>query len=47
MNGRDDFYTLWDIFRCTVSMYHLIQPTYYASMVRSIIDIWKWEGYMP
>ena len=43
----DDFYTLWDIFRCTVSLYHLIQPTYYASMIRSIIDIWKWEGYMP
>jgi predicted alpha-1,2-mannosidase len=43
----DDFYTLWDIFRCTVSLYHLIQPTYYASMIRSLIDIWKWEGYMP
>jgi predicted alpha-1,2-mannosidase len=43
----DDFYTLWDIFRCTVSLYHLIQPSYYASMVRGIIDIWKWEGYMP
>ena len=43
----DDFYTLWDIFRCTVSLYHLIQPTYYASMIRSLIDIWKHEGYMP
>lgn len=43
----DDFYTLWDIFRCTVSLYHLIQPTYYQSMIRSIIDIWKYEGFMP
>lgn len=43
----DDFYTLWDIFRCTISLYHLIQPTYYTSMIRSLIDIWKWEGYMP
>lgn len=43
----DDFYTLWDIFRCTVSLYHLIQPTYYQGMVRSIIDIWRWEGFMP
>ena len=43
----DDFYTLWDIFRCTVSLYHLIQPSYYQSMIRSIIDIWRWEGFMP
>lgn len=43
----DDFYTLWDIFRCTVSLYNLIQPTYYQSMVRALIEIWKYEGYMP
>ncbi|KAI7487033.1 alpha-1,2-mannosidase, putative subfamily [Hortaea werneckii] len=43
----DDFYTLWDIFRCTVSLYHLIQPSYYQGMVRSLIDIWRWEGFMP
>ena len=45
--SRDDFYTLWDIFRCTVTLYHLLQPTYYASMIRSLIDIWKNEGFMP
>ena len=28
-------------------MYLLIQPTYFASMVRATIDIFKWEGYMP
>ncbi|KAK7749665.1 hypothetical protein SLS53_000243 [Cytospora paraplurivora] len=43
----DDFYTMWDIFRCTVSLYHLIQPATYASMIRSLIDIWRHEGYMP
>ncbi|EMC98467.1 glycoside hydrolase family 92 protein [Baudoinia panamericana UAMH 10762] len=43
----DDFYTLWDIFRCTVSLYHLIQPTYYQGMIRALIDIWRWEGFMP
>jgi putative alpha-1,2-mannosidase len=43
----DDFYTLWDIFRNTVSLYHLIQPTYYESMIRSLINIWRHEGFMP
>lgn len=43
----DDFYTYWDIFRCLTSLYHLIQPTYYTSMLRATIDIWKYEGFMP
>lgn len=43
----DDFYTLWDIFRCTVSLYHLIQPEKYVGIIRSLIDTWRWEGYMP
>jgi putative alpha-1,2-mannosidase len=43
----DDFYTLWDIFRNTVSLYHLIQPEYYKGMIRSLIDIWRHEGFMP
>ncbi|KAJ5460041.1 uncharacterized protein N7458_001593 [Penicillium daleae] len=43
----DDFYTMWDIFRCTVSFYHIFQPEYYESMIRSLIDIWKHDGYMP
>lgn len=43
----DDFYTLWDIFRNTVSLYHLIQPTYYEGMIRALIDIWRYEGFMP
>ncbi|KAF2774055.1 glycosyl hydrolase [Teratosphaeria nubilosa] len=43
----DDFYTLWDIFRCTTPLYHLLQPAYYTAMLRSLIDIWKHDGYMP
>lgn len=43
----DDFYTLWDTFRCTVSLYHLLQPEAYESQIRSLIDIWRFEGYMP
>ncbi|KAL9112028.1 MAG: hypothetical protein Q9227_003648 [Pyrenula ochraceoflavens] len=43
----DDFYTLWDIFRNTVSLYHLIQPERYEAMIRSLIDVWRFEGFMP
>lgn len=31
-----------DIFRCTVSLYHVLQPSYYESMIRGLIDIYKW-----
>ncbi|CAL5866270.1 uncharacterized protein PFLUO_LOCUS477 [Penicillium psychrofluorescens] len=43
----DDFYTMWDIFRCTVSFYHIFQPAYYESMIRGLIDIWRYQGYLP
>ncbi|KAK5096204.1 hypothetical protein LTS08_007810 [Lithohypha guttulata] len=43
----DDIYTAWDIFRCTVTLYQLLQPDYYEGMIRSLIDIWRHEGYMP
>ncbi|KAF4633212.1 hypothetical protein G7Y89_g4919 [Cudoniella acicularis] len=43
----DDFYTLWDIFRNTISLYHLIQPDYYTGMIRSLIDTYFYEGFMP
>lgn len=34
-------FTEGDIFRCTVSFYHIFQPVYYESMVRGLIDIWR------
>ncbi|KAL4765477.1 uncharacterized protein BDW70DRAFT_155962 [Aspergillus foveolatus] len=43
----DDFYTLWDIFRCTVSFYYIFQPVYYESMIRGLIDIWRHQGFLP
>jgi putative alpha-1,2-mannosidase len=43
----DDFYTMWDLFRNQVSLWHLIQPSYYESMIRSLIDMFKHEGYLP
>ncbi|KAI9043747.1 uncharacterized protein KD926_003098 [Aspergillus affinis] len=43
----DDFYTVWDIFRCTVSFYHIFQPVYYESMIRGLIDIWRNGGFLP
>lgn len=44
---RDDIYTFWDIFRCTTSFYHLVQPQAMTSMINSMIDIFKYSGYMP
>ncbi|RAL10842.1 uncharacterized protein BO97DRAFT_444331 [Aspergillus homomorphus CBS 101889] len=43
----DDFYTMWDIFRCTVSFYQIYQPEYYESMIRGLIDIWRHQGFLP
>jgi predicted alpha-1,2-mannosidase len=34
-------------FRNQVSLWHLIQPSYYEAMIRSLIDIFKNEGYLP
>ena len=43
----DDFYTLWDTFRCLNSLWTLIQTQRSIDMVRSLIDIWRHEQYMP
>lgn len=43
----DDFYALWDTFRCTMPLFHLLQPSYYASMIRSLLEIWRFEGFLP
>jgi len=43
----DDFYTMWDLFRNQVSLWHLIQPAYYESMIRSLLDMFAHEGYLP
>lgn len=43
----DDYYTLWDTFRCLNSFYLLVQPSRAAGMIRSLIDIWRHERFMP
>lgn len=43
----DDYYTLWDTFRCLNSLYLLIQPERAIGMIRSLIDIWRHERFMP
>lgn len=43
----DDTYTHWDLFRCTFSLLQIFQPTMYEEYIRSLIDIFRFEGYMP
>ena len=43
----DDYYAIWDTFRATNPLLTLIQPEREADIVRSLIDIYKYEGYMP
>lgn len=43
----DDFYTLWDTFRCLNSFYLLVEPEVEEGIVRTLIDIWRHERFMP
>ena len=43
----DDSFTLWDLHRCHTALFHVIQPQAYEEFIRSLIDIWKHDGYMP
>lgn len=43
----DDWYAIWDTFRATHPLFALVTPNRQADMVRSLIDIWDHEGYMP
>ncbi|KAI9168100.1 glycosyl hydrolase [Paramyrothecium foliicola] len=43
----DDFYTLWDTFRCTHALISLILPDRQVDMIRAMIDIWRHERFMP
>ena len=42
-----DIFTFWDTFRCSTSLMHIITPTAYAQFIRSLIDIWRYDGYLP
>ncbi|KAK5697580.1 hypothetical protein LTR97_007718 [Elasticomyces elasticus] len=43
----DDIFTFWDLFRCSMALSHVLQPTAYVEQIRSIIDIWRHEGWLP
>jgi predicted alpha-1,2-mannosidase len=43
----DDYYAIWDTYRATTPLLTLIQPRREADIVKSLIDIYQHEGYMP
>jgi predicted alpha-1,2-mannosidase len=43
----DDTFTTWDLFRCTFSLYQILQPAFHEEYIRSLINIFRFEGYMP
>ncbi|KAI8943042.1 hypothetical protein NX059_001078 [Plenodomus lindquistii] len=43
----DDFYTIWDTFRCLTPLTTLILPNRATQIVRAMIDIWRHERFMP
>lgn len=43
----DDVFTLWDTHRCHTALFHILQPRAYEEFIRSLIDIWRHDGFMP
>ncbi|KAI9712893.1 MAG: hypothetical protein M1812_006762 [Candelaria pacifica] len=43
----DDIFTLWDTHRCTTPLMHILQPTAYEEFIRSMIDVYRHDGYLP
>ncbi|CAI7668946.1 unnamed protein product [Penicillium pancosmium] len=42
-----DIFTFWDLFRCSTALIQVLQPTAYEEQIRSLIDIWRHDGYLP
>ena len=43
----DDWYTIWDLYRCSTPLLTLLQPERMRDMLRSLIGVWRHEGWMP
>ena len=43
----DDIVTFWDLFRCSTSLTQVLQPMAYEEQIRSLIDVWRHDGYLP
>ncbi|KAL4734498.1 glycosyl hydrolase family 92-domain-containing protein [Aspergillus similis] len=42
-----DIFTFWDTFRCATALMHILQPKAYEEQIRSLIDIWRFDGFLP
>ncbi len=43
----DDYYAIWDIFRSSGPLLTLVAPEREADIVRSLVDIYRHEGWLP
>ena len=43
----DDYFAIWDTFRAPHPLFTLLTPSVQTDMIRSLIDIYKHDGYMP
>jgi predicted alpha-1,2-mannosidase len=43
----DDYYAIWDTWRTSHPLLTLISPSRQADMIRALLDIYKYDGYMP
>lgn len=43
----DDYYAIWDIFRTSGPLLTLIAPERQAAIVRSLVDIYRHDGWLP
>ncbi|CAM9014535.1 unnamed protein product [Wickerhamomyces anomalus] len=43
----DDWFTIWDTFRSTLPLFNILQVERASELVRSLIDIYRHDGYMP
>lgn len=43
----DDIITFWDTHRCHTSLFHILEPVAYEEFIRSLIDIWRHDGFLP
>lgn len=43
----DDHYTIWDTYRTLLPMYHLLFTGTYARVIKGLINIFSFEGFLP
>ena len=43
----DDYFTLWDTYRCNLPLITLIDPQREGAIVQSLINIYRYDGFMP